>query len=144
MRPGSATAYRSATAIYRTTDGGDTWEHLGLESTERIAKIAVDPTDSDTVYVCATGQLWSANAERGVYKTTDGGANWEQIFFIDENTGCSDLDMDPQEPGILYAAMWQFRRYPRLLRIRRPGERALSIDRRRRELVRAHQRIARG
>jgi len=107
--------------VYRTTDGGDTWEHLGLESTERIAKIAVDPTDSDTVYVCATGQLWSANAERGVYKTTDGGANWEQVFFIDENTGCSDLDMDPQEPGILYAAMWQFRRYPDFFESGGPG-----------------------
>ena len=107
--------------VYRTTDGGDTWEHLGLESTERIAKIAVDPTDSDTVYVCATGQLWSANAERGVYKTTDGGANWEQIFFIDENTGCSDLDMDSQEPGILYAAMWQFRRYPDFFESGGPG-----------------------
>jgi len=98
--------------VYRTIDGGDTWEHLGLENTERIAKIAIDPTDSDTVLVCATGHLWDANPERGVYKTIDGGANWEQIFFIDENTGCADLDMDPQEPGILYAAMWQFRRYP--------------------------------
>jgi len=98
--------------IYRTTDGGDTWEHLGLENTERIAKIAVDPTDGETVYVCATGHLWNANAERGVYKTTDGGSTWEQIFFIDDNTGCADLDMDPQEPSILYAAMWQFRRYP--------------------------------
>jgi photosystem II stability/assembly factor-like uncharacterized protein len=107
--------------VYRTTDGGDTWEHLGLENTERIAKIAVDPTDSDTVFVCATGHLWNANPERGVYKTTDGGANWEQVFFIDENTGCADLDMDPQEPGILYAAMWQFRRYPDFFESGGPG-----------------------
>jgi photosystem II stability/assembly factor-like uncharacterized protein len=98
--------------VYRTTDGGETWEHLGLEATERIAKIAVHPDDSDTVYVCATGQLWSANPERGVYKTTDGGATWELILSVDENTGCADLDMDLQEPRILYAAMWQFRRYP--------------------------------
>jgi photosystem II stability/assembly factor-like uncharacterized protein len=98
--------------VYRTTDGGETWGHLGLEATERIAKIAVHPGESDTVYVCAMGQLWSANPERGVYKTTDGGLSWELIFAIDEDTGCADLDMDPQEPDILYAAMWQFRREP--------------------------------
>jgi photosystem II stability/assembly factor-like uncharacterized protein len=107
--------------IYRTTDGGDTWEHLGLDNTERIAKIAVDPTDSDTVFVCATGHLWNANPERGVYKTTDAGKTWEQIFFIDEDTGCADLKMDPQEPGILYAAMWQFRRSPDFFTSGGPG-----------------------
>jgi photosystem II stability/assembly factor-like uncharacterized protein len=107
--------------IYRTTDGGESWEHLGLEETERIAKIAVDPNDSDTVFVCATGHLWNANPERGVYKTTDSGKNWQQIFFIDENTGCADLDMDPQEAGILYAAMWQFRRYPDFFESGGPG-----------------------
>jgi photosystem II stability/assembly factor-like uncharacterized protein len=98
--------------IFRTTDGGKSWEHLGLEATERIAKIAVHPEDGDTVYVCATGKLWSPNPERGVYKTTDGGQNWELILTVDEDTGCADLDMDPQEPDILYAAMWQFRREP--------------------------------
>ena len=107
--------------VYRTTDGGDSWEHLGLEGTERIAKIAVDPTDSDTVFVCATGHLWNANPQRGVYKTTDGGTNWELVFSIDENTGCADLDMDPQEPSILYAAMWQFRRYPDFFTSGGPG-----------------------
>jgi len=107
--------------VYRTADGGDTWEHLGLENTERIAKIAVDPTDGETVYVCATGHLWNANPERGIYKTTDGGSTWEQIFFIDDNTGCADLDMDPQEPRILYAAMWQFRRSPDFFTSGGPG-----------------------
>ncbi len=107
--------------VYRTTDGGKTWEHLGLKATERIAKIAVHPDESDTVYVCATGQLWSANPERGLYKTTDGGATWELILSVDENTGCADLDMDPQEPRILYASMWQFRRYPDFFTSGGPG-----------------------
>ena len=107
--------------VYRTKDGGETWEHLGLEATERIAKITVHPEESDTVYVCATGQLWSANPERGVYKTSDGGATWELILSVDENTGCADLDMDPQEPRILYAAMWQFRRYPDFFTSGGPG-----------------------
>jgi photosystem II stability/assembly factor-like uncharacterized protein len=107
--------------VYRTTDGGDSWEHLGLENTERIAKIAVHPEDSDTVWVCATGHLWNANPERGVYKTTDGGATWEQVFFIDEDTGCADLDLDPGDPEILYAAMWQFRRSPDFFTSGGPG-----------------------
>jgi photosystem II stability/assembly factor-like uncharacterized protein len=107
--------------VYKTTDGGDTWQHLGLEDTERIAKIAVHPDEPDTVYVCATGPLWSSGEARGVYKTTDGGANWEMIFTIDADTGCADLDMDPQEPDILYAAMWQFRRYPDFFTSGGPG-----------------------
>ena len=107
--------------VYRTTDGGETWEHLGLEATERIAKIAVHPEEGDTVFVCATGQLWSANPERGVFKTTDGGATWELVLSVDDDTGCADLDMDPQEPRILYAAMWQFRRYPDFFTSGGPG-----------------------
>jgi photosystem II stability/assembly factor-like uncharacterized protein len=107
--------------VYRTKDGGDTWEHLGLEATERIAKIEVDPTKPKTVFVCATGGLWSANPERGVYRSTDGGASWERILFVDEDTGCADLDIDPQEPRILYAAMWQFRRSPHFFSSGGPG-----------------------
>ena len=100
------------TGIYKTTDGGETWQHLGLENSERISAILVDPTNSDVVYVGALGQLWSANEERGVYKTTDGGKTWERVLYVDENTGCASLAMDPQDPNILYAAMWQFRRTP--------------------------------
>jgi photosystem II stability/assembly factor-like uncharacterized protein len=107
--------------VYRTTDGGESWQHLGLDATERIAKIEVRPDDGDTVFVCATGQLWSANPERGVYKTTDGGATWDLVLSVDEDTGCADLDMDPQEPRILYAAMWQFRRYPDFFTSGGPG-----------------------
>ena len=107
--------------IYKTTDGGESWTHLGLEATERIARIRVDSTDSDTVYVCATGQLWSANEERGVYKTTNGGESWELVLSVDADTGCSDIDIDPQDPQILYAGMWQFRRYPDYFESGGPG-----------------------
>jgi len=102
--------------VYRTTDGGDSWTHLGLAGSERIARIEVDPEDGDTVFVCATGALWSASEERGVYRTTDGGANWEQVLRVDADTGCSDLAIDPQEPSILYAGMWSFRRSPDFFR----------------------------
>ncbi|MGB2988067.1 MAG: glycosyl hydrolase [Phycisphaerae bacterium] len=107
--------------IYKTTDGGENWEHLGLKDTERMSKILIDPADSDTVYVCATGHLWNANEERGVYKTTDGGKSWEKILYVDEDTGCGDLAMDPQDPRILYASMWQFRRWPYFFKSGGPG-----------------------
>ena len=98
--------------VYITTDAGDNWTHMGLKDTERISRIIVHPTDSDTVYVCATGHLWNANEQRGVFKTTDGGKNWEKVLYVDENTGCGSIDIDPQQPDILYASMWQFRRRP--------------------------------
>ncbi len=100
------------TGVYRTTDGGDTWQFTGLGDSERIARIAVDPTSPDTVYVCATGHLWNANEERGVYRTRDGGKSWERVLFVDADTGCSDLALDPEDPRVLYAGMWQFRRRP--------------------------------
>ena len=98
--------------VYRTTDGGDSWERLGLEASERIAAIAVHPDSPDTVYVCATGPLWNSGGARGVYRTEDGGESWEPVLTIDEDTGCSSLSMDPQEPDNLYAGMWEFRRWP--------------------------------
>lgn len=100
------------TGLYKSVDGGDSWSLVGLEDSERIARIEVDPGDSDKVFVCATGHLWNANDERGVYKTTDGGESWEQILSVDENTGCADLSMDPQNPNVVYASMWEFRRSP--------------------------------
>ncbi|HSG82271.1 MAG TPA: glycosyl hydrolase, partial [Gemmatimonadota bacterium] len=98
--------------VYKSTDGGDTWVHLGLEDSERIARIQVNPLDGDNVFVCATGHLWDANQQRGVFRTTDGGETWEKVLYVDENTGCSDISMDPHAPNILYAGMWEFRRYP--------------------------------
>lgn len=100
------------TGIYKTTNGGTNWEHKGLADTEHIGDIIVHPANSNVVYVAALGHLWNSNTERGVFKTTDGGQTWQKVFYIDENTGCSDLAMDPQNPEILYAAMWSFRRTP--------------------------------
>ena len=98
--------------VYRSKDGGDNWEFLGLKDTERISKILVNPKDSNTVYVCATGHLWDDSEERGVFKSTDAGKTWNKILYIDKDTGCADLSMDPSNPDVLYAGMWQFRRKP--------------------------------
>jgi photosystem II stability/assembly factor-like uncharacterized protein len=102
--------------VYRSTDGGESWTHLGLEKTEHIAGIRVSPADSETAWVCATGPAWSSGEERGVFKTTDGGKTWKKVLYVDADTGCSDLAMDPQEPRILYAGMWSFRRAPHFFR----------------------------
>jgi photosystem II stability/assembly factor-like uncharacterized protein len=96
--------------IYRTTDGGENWERMGLPGSERIARIAIDPQRGDTVFVAATGHLWDAHPERGVFRTRDGGKTWSRVLYVDENTGCADLALDPSDPRIVYAAMWQFRR----------------------------------
>jgi photosystem II stability/assembly factor-like uncharacterized protein len=107
--------------VYKTMDGGENWEHMGLKDSERISKILIDPTNSDTVYICATGHLWNPNQQRGVFKTTDDGKSWEKILYVDEDTGCGGLAMDPQEPNILYAGMWQFRRWPHFFKSGGPG-----------------------
>jgi photosystem II stability/assembly factor-like uncharacterized protein len=98
--------------IYKTTDGGEDWQKMGLDSTERIARIAVDPEHPDTVYVAATGHLWNDDTHRGVYRTRDGGKSWERVLYADASTGCADLVLDPKDPKTIYAAMWTFRRKP--------------------------------
>ncbi|MEQ9400999.1 MAG: hypothetical protein RJQ04_17660, partial [Longimicrobiales bacterium] len=98
--------------VYRSTDGGRSWTHLGLEATERIKRIVVDPRDPDVALVCAMGREWGANPERGVFKTTDGGENWTHVLAIDDDTGCADLDLDLSNPRNVYAGMWTFRRRP--------------------------------
>lgn len=100
------------TGLYKTTDGGENWKLMGLEKSERISKVIIDPKNPNTVYVAVAGHLWDSHEERGVYKTTDGGATWQRVLYVDANTGCSDLAIDPQETNIIYAAMWQFRRQP--------------------------------
>ena len=97
--------------VYKTTDGGENWTNVGLRDSERIAKILVDPSNTDTAYVCATGKLWSDSDERGVYKTTDGGKTWAKVLKgANPSTGCSMLSMDRQNPKTIYAGMWDFRR----------------------------------
>ncbi|HEX8170835.1 MAG TPA: sialidase [Thermoanaerobaculia bacterium] len=97
--------------IYKSTDGGDNWTNLGLKESERIVKIAVDPNDTNTVFVCVPGKLWSDSDERGVYKTTDGGKSWTKVLKgSNASTGCSMLSMDEKNPKTLYAGLWDFRR----------------------------------
>jgi photosystem II stability/assembly factor-like uncharacterized protein len=98
--------------VYRSTDGGGSWTHVGLDETRTIARVVVDPADSNVVYVAALGRLWGANPERGVYKTTDFGKTWSQVLKVDANTGAVDLAMDPGDPKVLYAAMYARRRTP--------------------------------
>jgi len=98
--------------VWRSTDGGSSWTHLGLADTERIKRIVVDPRDPDVALVCALGHQWGPNEERGVFKTTDAGKSWTKVLYIDEDTGCSDLDIDFSNPRNVYAGMWTFRRRP--------------------------------
>ncbi|MFZ0428061.1 MAG: YCF48-related protein, partial [Acidobacteriota bacterium] len=96
--------------VYRSLNGGDTWKRMGLEKSEHIARILIDPRDSKVVYVAAEGPLWSAGGERGVYKSEDGGETWKAVLQISENTGVASLEFDPANPDVLYAAAYQRRR----------------------------------
>jgi len=98
--------------VYKTTDGGDDWQLMGLADTEHISRIVVNPKDGNIVYVCALGHLWNSNEERGVFRTKDGGKTWKKVLYVNADTGCGDLAADAQNPDVLYAGMWQVRRYP--------------------------------
>ena len=93
--------------VYKSTDAGKTWQHMGLDQTGRIGRVVVDPHDENRVYVCALGRLSGPQQERGVYRTTDGGKTWVRVLFVDENTGCSGIGMDPENPHTVFAGMWQ-------------------------------------
>src|SRR6201993_1850280 len=97
--------------IYKSTDGGENWTNMGLKDSERIAKILIDPKDSNVVYACVPGKLWSDSEDRGVYKTADGGKTWNKILKgTNLSTGCSMISMSSQDPKVLFAGMWDFRR----------------------------------
>ena len=98
--------------MYKSTDAGDNWVKIGLEKTEHIAKIAIHPFNTNTLYVAVPGPLWSSSKERGLYKSTDGGKTFEKILYINEDAGCADVILDPQHPDTLYASTWEFRRKP--------------------------------
>ena len=93
--------------IYKSVDAGKTWTHMGLTETGRIGRVLVHPTNPDIVFACAVGRTTGPQQERGVFRTTDGGKTWERVLFVDENTGCSGLAMDPQNPHVLFAGTWQ-------------------------------------
>ena len=107
---GEANIFRSSQSgagIYKSLDGGKSWQHMGLAGTNTIARIVVHPKNPDVVYVAASGHEWTMNPDRGIFKTVDGGKNWEKILFINDETGAIDLVMDPQDNDTLYAATWQ-------------------------------------
>jgi photosystem II stability/assembly factor-like uncharacterized protein len=108
---GEAWAIRDADlfgdGVYKSTDAGATWTNMGLPESGRIQRIVIHPTNPDIVYVCALGRATGPQQERGVFKTSDGGKTWKQTLFVDENTGCSGLTIDPKNPGVLFAGTWQ-------------------------------------
>lgn len=106
---GEANIFRASlpgTGVYKTVDGGKSFQHVGLQNTGTIARIVVHPKQANTLWVAASGSEWTYNKERGVYRSIDGGSTWQQSLIVDEKTGCIDLVMDPQNPAILYASMW--------------------------------------
>src|SRR5437016_5173187 len=98
--------------MYKTIDGGKTWTHIGLENTRQIGRIIVDPKNPSIVFVAALGHAYGANADRGVYRTRDGGATWQKVLFKSDNVGAIDLTFDPQNSQIVYATLWNTRRPP--------------------------------
>ncbi len=110
---GENTSQRSAhfgDGVYKSTDAGKTWKHMGLKNSEHIGEILIDPRNSNVVYVSSQGPLWSAGGERGLYKTTDGGATWTRVLHISDDTGISDIRFQPGKPDVIYASAYQRRR----------------------------------
>jgi photosystem II stability/assembly factor-like uncharacterized protein len=105
--PANTRANSWGDGVYRSDDGGESWAHMGLRDSYLISKIVIHPTDPDLVYVAAMGHLWGTNSERGVFRTADGGRSWEQVLFVNDTTGAMDIEMDPSDPDVLYAGMWQ-------------------------------------
>ncbi|MEO7102301.1 MAG: hypothetical protein ABI311_03085 [Gemmatimonadaceae bacterium] len=114
---GTGDAYTSRSSyagdgVYKSTDAGKSWTNMGLKDSQHIARIVIDPTNPDVVYVAAMGHLYSTNSERGVFRTTDGGRTWRKVLYIDDNTGVIDMVMNPRNPAVLYAATYDKTRLP--------------------------------
>ena len=107
--------------VWKSTDGGKSWKNVGLEATRQIAALVVHPKNPDVVWVAALGHVWGPNAERGIFKSSDGGTTWRKVLYVDEKTGGSDLSIDPSNPRVLYAGLWQVGRKPWLLESGGPG-----------------------
>jgi len=97
--------------VYKSVNGGKSWQHMGLKESEHIGKITIDPRNSDVVYVAAQGPLWRSGGDRGVFKTTDGGKSWDNVLKISKDTGVNEVVMDPSNPDVLYASSYQRRRH---------------------------------
>ena len=102
----------SGDGVYKSTDAGDTWEHIGLENTKHISQVRIHPNNPDIMYVSAQGSPYSGSEERGIYRTKDGGKNWERVLFVDSSSGANDLAIDYTNPRVLYAAFWDHQRLP--------------------------------
>jgi len=98
--------------VYKSTDGGASWRHVGLGGSRHVSRMAVHPTDPDTVYAGVLGNVFGPSEERGVYRSRDGGATWERVLYLDDRHGVADLDLDPKNPNVLFAALWRFERKP--------------------------------
>jgi photosystem II stability/assembly factor-like uncharacterized protein len=107
--------------VYKSTDAGKTWQNMGLPASRHIASVRIHPNNPDLVYVAVQGAAHGATEERGVYRSADGGKSWKKILYVDPNTGCADLSMDMTNPRILYAGMWDHRRYPWKVQSGGPG-----------------------
>jgi hypothetical protein len=98
--------------VYKSTDGGATWTHLGLSDGQQIGQIAIDPKDANRVFVAVTGHPYGPNEERGLFRTTNGGKTWKKVLYVNDKTGASEVQIDPQHPKIVYAGMWQRQEAP--------------------------------
>ena len=107
--------------VYKSTDDGRTWTHIGLEKTRQISHVVLHPTDANIVYVAAQGSRWAPTEDRGIYRSTDGGATWKRILFVSTSAGASELAMDPTNPRVLYATFWDLQRTPWSIRSGGPG-----------------------
>ncbi len=116
VNPGGGSMAYGGAGLFRSTDMGDSWTHLGLGNSGSIGRIRIDPTDNQRIFVAVMGHLWEGSADRGVYRSTDGGTSWEKVLYVGTETGCVDLVMRPDNPDVLFAAMWERIRQPEFYR----------------------------